>query len=256
MKYSAGNIVCRLIPEGEETLKAKINNVEIFFAETKNFLAITHDLAKYLSQEETLTAGRLHFEGDRNTYIICHAVLRLILSARLNMPPGEIVFYRKANEKPEIKGNPVFFNISHTREAFVIAVSELSEIGVDLEKVKTEFNFEPVIRRFFGEGEQKYILEKSQKSRERFFLLWTRKESFLKAVGTGIINNLSEIEVSKGINHISRTIFETEIPVKLPGIFFISSFKNLDYFFSAAISARSRIKVNILDKKKIHSFLI
>lgn len=86
------------------------------------------------------------------------------------------------------------FNISHTSGVGVVAFSEC-DIGVDIEKIQ-----EPdyrIVRRFFVEPEQRYILdvESVEIQRNRFFEIWTKKEAYLKYKGYGLAGGLKNINV-------------------------------------------------------------
>ena len=88
-----------------------------------------------------------------------------------------------------IKGNPLFFNISHTKDAFVIAFST-KEIGVDIE-VKREYDKETLDKLISKCNSKEEVVNNSND----FIKLWTAKESFLKLIGTGIINSLKDVKV-------------------------------------------------------------
>lgn len=103
------------------------------------------------------------------------------------------------NGKPYLADNAVFFNLSHSENTVICAVSE-REIGVDAEKVG-DFDME-IARRFFHRDEFE-LLEKlptNEEKREMFYRLWTLKESFVKALGKGILTPLDSfcIELGKG----------------------------------------------------------
>lgn len=101
--------------------------------------------------------------------------------------------------KPYLADNAVFFNLSHSENTVICAVSE-REIGVDAEKVG-EVDLE-IARRFFHRDEFELLenLPTNEEKREMFFRLWTLKESFVKALGKGILTPLDSfcIELGKG----------------------------------------------------------
>ena len=167
--------------------------VEVYFAETKDIIVESGRLMNYANDKDKSASSRLHDEQDRNTYLFCHTLLRLIISKKLNTHPSEIQLNSDGKIKPHIDGLPLFFNISHTRNAFILALCDTFEVGVDLEEVNRELDFNSIIRRFFSASESTFILESPEDAINRFFLIWTRKEALLKAIGTGIISDLSQI---------------------------------------------------------------
>lgn len=89
----------------------------------------------------------------------------------------------------------IYYNISNTSGLVVCAMSDL-ETGVDAERVHPIK--EPVMRRCCTEAETAYIMGNSgeEQARERFFRLWTLKESFIKMIGQGMYFSMREAEFS------------------------------------------------------------
>ncbi len=77
------------------------------------------------------------------------------------------------------------FNLSHSG-MYVAAAFGTEDIGVDVELMRT--GKQKIAQRFFAEDERKY-LEKCWTD-EAFTGIWTRKEAYIKAVGTGIAMSL------------------------------------------------------------------
>lgn len=89
--------------------------------------------------------------------------------------------------KPKLCGD-LHFNISHSNEIVVVAFSS-SRIGVDVEnRVNMDVN---TLTKFLHAEETNYITN-SNDPLESMFRVWTRKEAYLKAIGTGIVNGLNE----------------------------------------------------------------
>ena len=95
--------------------------------------------------------------------------------------------------KPYFKNYPdIKFNLSHSGEYAVCAVSDY-EVGVDVEMIGDAKDVLEIAERFFAANEYEYI--KSGDTKTTFFKLWTKKESLLKAIGTGIVGGLDTYEV-------------------------------------------------------------
>ncbi len=93
------------------------------------------------------------------------------------------VSYKKNNYgKPYFENNNIFFNISHSGNYAVCALSN-QEIGIDIEKIR-DINATGLSRKVFSDLEKKYF-ECSKNPIDDFFRIWTLKESYMKARGLG-----------------------------------------------------------------------
>ncbi len=216
---------------------------EVYFAKTKDFSSGCSVLWDFINIEDRKKAEGLHFEQDRDTYLACHTLLRLVLSAKLNIDPHDIPFVYDKNNKPGLEGNPLFFNISHSREAFAFVVSENLRVGIDIEKVDRNIDFISITKRFFCEQESKIVLSSASESRDNFFLFWTRKEAVLKALGTGIISDISRVEVCRRRNILDKHLFDKILDDSLLGDYFIYSKKISGFYLSIAASQKAEIKI-------------
>ena len=228
--------------------------VDVFFAETQDLVEAYSNLKQNIGKEEQDRADKFVHEKDRTTYISCHAILRLLLSGKLNISPLEITYLNGVYNKPMLPGDPVFFNITHTGQSFAIVISDSFEAGIDMESINREMNFRGIIKSFFSKSESEFILEEPDKASDRFFKLWTRKEAFLKALGTGIADNLKGVEVSGKENHIRKESFENLVPVSVLREHYIYSIEYLHYFLSIAVPCETEINFHHLSGSNIFSF--
>jgi|GEM_PF-999557 4'-phosphopantetheinyl transferase len=159
-------------------------------------------LGSFLSKEEIAKSRRFRFYQDRTSYIVVHGLLRWILGRHLGIPPKSVEFTYGLSGKPSITGysSKMFFNLSHSSGVSVLAFDPEHEIGADVEKIAEDFEYEPIIDMFFTRKERQYIQILKELSRRRFYELWTRKEAFLKATGTGITKDLSVEVLEEKIN--------------------------------------------------------
>jgi 4'-phosphopantetheinyl transferase len=96
------------------------------------------------------------------------------------------------------------FNMSHSHQMALIAVTQGREIGVDVELVREDFAFDEVAQRFFTTREVAALRALPlHLQREAFYKCWTSKEAFLKAKGTGLSGQLDEVEIVF-IDHVVR----------------------------------------------------
>jgi 4'-phosphopantetheinyl transferase len=157
----------------------------------------------WLSPAEHERAARFIFERDRRRYLAAHIALHDILSRYLPIEPVHLSFDLGPNGKPKLHQAPtpsaIEFNLSHSNEMALLAVTHGHEVGVDVEHVREKFEFQEVAERFFTAKEVTAMRGlPSTLQRQAFFKCWTSKEAFLKAKGTGLSGALDEVQISLG----------------------------------------------------------
>ncbi len=90
--------------------------------------------------------------------------------------------------------NGMFFNLSHSGNYVLFALSD-SPVGCDIEKLHN-IDTTRIAQRVFCRDELDE-LEKTNNQAEKFFELWTRKESLLKCIGEGFHHNCLTVDISK-----------------------------------------------------------
>jgi 4'-phosphopantetheinyl transferase len=152
-----------------------------------------------LSPDEQDRAARFVFARDRQRFVAAHVLLRRLLAPHLHTTPGEVRFSADRNGKPTLSGyaHAPSFNLSHSQDAMVLAISRGGEVGIDIEAVRALPEAEKIAARFFAPGEIEALRSLALDERERaFFTCWTRKEAFVKAVGGGLRQALDSFEVT------------------------------------------------------------
>lgn len=158
-------------------------------------------LARTLSQDEQIRAKNYCFERDRKRFIVGRGMLRLILSSYLQTDPIAVRFRYGDHGKPMLddvfNADGLHFNLSHSEELALYAVTSERCIGIDLEQIHPIPQVEHVAKQFFSPSERATLsgLPKFTKL-EAFFNCWTRKEAYLKARGEGIAQALDRFDVS------------------------------------------------------------
>jgi 4'-phosphopantetheinyl transferase len=96
-----------------------------------------------------------------------------------------------------IHGSDICFNVSHSEDIAAFAFALRRKVGVDVECIRFDVDVEEIPRRFFSLLEQQDLaaLDGQQKV-EGFFNCWTRKEAYVKAVGSGLSLPLRDFDVS------------------------------------------------------------
>jgi len=179
-------------------LKLQSNQVDIWRIPLDLYPASAEWADSTLSADESERAARFHFEKDRHRYILAHACLRDILSRYLHCEPKQIVFSTNNYGKPVLLSEQEMdFNLSHSGEYVLIAVTRGHKIGVDVEHFRMNLEHEKIARRFFSQAEnQEFSAIPHEQKVIAFFNCWTRKEAYIKAHGFGLSLPLDNFDVS------------------------------------------------------------
>jgi len=121
---------------------------------------------------------------------------RELLSRYAPVAPDDWQFRVGKHGKPHIANAPVAlnFNLSHSRDWLVCAVTAGSAVGVDIEYCEPARAFSKLARRFFQPQEYEALQAlPAPDRRERFYDLWTLKEARVKAGGGALGNQLSAL---------------------------------------------------------------
>lgn len=159
------------------------------------------DVEKALADDDQTRAARFRFEIDRQRFLIARGSLRIILSRYLQTAPRSIEFTPGPHGKPEIVasqlGIDLRFNLAHSQELALIAISLGRDVGVDLEFMREDFAGDEIADRFFSKNEIEQLKKVAPESRtSAFFNCWTRKEAYVKARGDGLSFPLDQFDVS------------------------------------------------------------
>lgn len=149
-----------------------------------------------LDADEANRAKRFREPVDSRRYIVSHGVLRSILSKYMDMKPEIIKYERSLYGKPGLAGGSwLHFNMSHSNGMAAYAITSNREVGIDLEYLR-DIPFTEISHNVLSKNEDDYL--RSVPAEERlniFFTLWTRKESYIKAIGEGLHAKLNDIDV-------------------------------------------------------------
>jgi 4'-phosphopantetheinyl transferase len=148
-----------------------------------------------LSPDERARCQRFVFRRDRRDFAAGHALLRRVLSMHDDVAADAWTFVADANGKPSLAHEPgsppLAFNLSHTHGLVACAVACDGEIGVDVECVERVTHGRNIAERYFSTAELAQLDECPENERAaRFIELWTLKEAYLKAIGSGLAQPL------------------------------------------------------------------
>lgn len=185
-------------PTDIENIKLSPNEVHIWRENLGNVESLLEQFKQILSEDELVRAKRFHFEQHRQRFIAGRGILRSILGRYLNIQSSKIQFGYEPRGKPFLNQSyhtNLSFNLSHSQDFALYAISLTDSIGVDLECFNSTTDVLSLAQRFFLPSEFTTIKSAPpQQQQQLFFRYWTCKEAYLKATGTGL-KDLQKVEI-------------------------------------------------------------
>jgi 4'-phosphopantetheinyl transferase len=180
--WSAGQLLAQ-----RQSLELRAGMVDLWAFELEGAPELVDECRQFLSPEERQRADRFVFARDRVHFTIAHGVLRSILGRYCEQAPETLRFEVTAAGKPSLPTPGPHFNLSHSEDRALLAVSGGFEVGVDLERVRPNIDAPAISQHYFFGAERAAIDAAATALRdEMFFQFWTAKEAVLKAQGIGL----------------------------------------------------------------------
>ncbi|MFT9788096.1 4'-phosphopantetheinyl transferase family protein [Streptomyces rhizosphaericola] len=149
-----------------------------------------------LSAAELRRAASFARAGDGDVYATAHAALRRLLGGYLGRPPAGLTFVREPcpgcsgpHGRPAVvqtdDAPALHFSLAHSRGLVAVAVAP-RVIGVDVERLPSTGTVEACARALHTRERAELAAVPPEERQAYFGRLWTRKEAYLKALGTGL----------------------------------------------------------------------
>jgi 4'-phosphopantetheinyl transferase len=144
-----------------------------------------------LSSEEQQRYRRFHFDKDRHLFLVSHALVRKVLSSYVDVDPADWQFSAGRHGRPEIAGPAgipaLRFNLTHTAGLAGCLVTLDTDCGIDAELISRRGDLLAIAGKMFADSE--LVMLKKLDGRaflEQFFIFWTLREAYCKALGVGL----------------------------------------------------------------------
>ncbi len=151
-----------------------------------------------LTHPERERIDGLRHERARDRALVARALLRLELAERLACRPELVEFSYGPQGKPALAGDDAWhFNLSHSHDRVVLAITRGAPVGVDVEFRHRRARIDALARHWFGDAERAELAGlDEERQRYRFFQLWTLKEAVTKGLGVSLWSTLAGIRVT------------------------------------------------------------
>lgn len=187
-------------PEGFPDLTE--NQVHVWRIKISEFFNQAIEFERLLDAAEKKRAHQFKFSDSRTNFIICRGALRFLLSQYQQNNPLSIEIQQNTDGKPILaeKSHPLDleFNISHSDDICLIAISRNLELGIDVEAVKPLTDLKALAKTFLSEKElAAFTAANPEKKRDMFYDIWSAKEALLKSVGCGLKIHPNQIDLNQ-----------------------------------------------------------
>lgn len=200
-----------------------------------------NELCLLVDEEKKNKIKKFINKKDKIRSLIAEILIRTIIIENLKINNKYIKFNKKKHGKPYLENYSNFnFNISHSGEYVLCGIDD-KDIGVDVEEIKN-INIIEIAQNYFTTKEFEYIINCDVEFQlNRFYEMWTLKESYIKCSGQGLSIPLAsfsvEVDKYKNIKVVRNNEYE-EHTFKLFDI-------DLDYKL-AVCSLNGKIPNNIM----------
>jgi 4'-phosphopantetheinyl transferase len=166
-------------------------HIRVWLWSLKAGKAMLERMSESLSGDERRRSGELKFDAHQRRFVAARAGLRKILANVLGESPEALVFSYSARGKPSLSDPEgpagLRFNLSHSEDVAMLALSWGIEVGLDLEAEGEDHPSWDMAELTFNPVEIEWLTEHSTTDFSKAFMeLWTLKEAVLKAEGSGL----------------------------------------------------------------------
>lgn len=164
------------------------------------------DVGSSLAPDERARAARFLRKEDGRRFQAARHALRRILGSCTGRDPATLAFALGEFGKPRLADDDALeFNLSHSADACLVAVSRSQAVGVDVERVSIVRDIDALARRHYTVREQEQLRAAGRDGRRQAFLAgWTRKEACMKSLGVGL--SLPPASIDAGCDEAPREV--------------------------------------------------
>lgn len=139
-----------------------------------------------LPKEARIKVLEFKYEVDRIRAFASELLKHYYLIFAIQARKEQVIIKKDQNKRPYLSGslNNYDFNISHSQDYVVMVITKNIRAGIDIEYINPKINHDEIGEIVFSKREQSY----ARQSIESFYILWTKKESLFKAIGTGFMD--------------------------------------------------------------------
>jgi len=155
-------------------------------------------LCQHVGEERRRRVERFRRWQDAQQSLFGELLARAVAMDRLGLADRDVAFVRDAAGKPSVAGTgTLHINVSHSGDWVVCAAAE-APVGVDVERVEERTSVEDMLIAFSPDERRAFAEIPHRDRRSWVHIVWTVKEAYLKAHGTGLSVAPDTLTVSLG----------------------------------------------------------
>jgi 4'-phosphopantetheinyl transferase len=181
-----------------DSLSLEAGQIHVWRIRLEQDVEILDRFRRTLEPEELDRAGRFRFERLQRHFVASRGFLRHVLARYVAADPKALKFSYNSYGKPSLAGErSLQFNMSHSHEVALVAVTRDAAVGVDVEHIRSDFASHEIATRFFSRLEVETLSSLAKEEQvAAFFRCWARKEAYIKAIGKGLSQPLDGFDVT------------------------------------------------------------
>ncbi|MGB8701952.1 MAG: 4'-phosphopantetheinyl transferase superfamily protein [Thermosynechococcaceae cyanobacterium] len=152
------------------------------------------DCYALLSPEEQARTNRYLVDSARRQFAVGRGLLRCLLGRYLQQDPRTIPLSYSDRGKPQLMADPpvlLQFNVSHSQDWVVYAVSAHHPVGIDTEWINPQLDYRPIAQRILSDSDWgRFKILPVHQQPVAFFKIWSRMEAVIKLCGQGLFKGL------------------------------------------------------------------
>ena len=171
------------------TIGAKTASAEVWHAWVEASAGVISELSdRVLSPTEQAKRAKYRSDSAASCYVVTRSLVRCVLGERMGVPPRSVPISHTDLGKPVVAGG-LHFNVSHSGDLVVLAISSERAVGIDVERSRTVERASALVARWLTISEQRDVAHRiaaGTGESDAFLQVWSLKEARLKALGVGI----------------------------------------------------------------------
>jgi 4'-phosphopantetheinyl transferase len=198
-------------------------------------------LERLLDEAERQRAAELLSGTARRRFVVAHGAVRMIIGARVGMPPADLRWRYGPHGKPALAAphDAVQVSLSRSGGLAALAISAGRAVGIDVQELPAGQDVARMAARFFPPDEARFVASATEPRVrvDRFVRLWARKEACLKVAGDRLMPGLKLPVMSGGQFTAAGQVVAGDMAGPLPGPYLVRDVAAPDGFGAAVAVA-------------------